>query len=91
MPVPMMNVRIVGVTMMQYRMGMEVIVRFFLIPMRVVRIMAMAVLVFKWFVPVRVLVSFRHVQPRAKSHQCSLGFVTPVTGGSSNPVWRFGF
>lgn len=70
MPVPMVNVRIVGMTMMQFRMSMAVTVGLRSLAMRVMRIMAMAMLVFEWFVPVWVLVSFRHVQPRTKSHQC---------------------
>jgi hypothetical protein len=57
--------------MMQCRMGVEVTVKFLNLAMRVVRVMTMAVLVFEWFVPVCVLVSFRHMQPRAKPHQCS--------------------
>lgn len=69
----MMNVRIVGVTMMHYRMGMGVTVRFLSIAMRVMRIMAMAMLVFEWFMPVCVLVPLRQMQPCAKSHQCGSG------------------
>ena len=70
MPVPMMNVRRVGVTMKQCRVGMEMTVGFRGMAMWVVHIMGMAVLVFEWFVPVGVLVSFRQMQPGAKSHQC---------------------
>lgn len=65
------NVRLGEMTMLLCRMGMKVAVRFFPVAMLVVCIMDMAVFVFQWFVPVGVLVSFRHMQPRAKSHRDS--------------------
>lgn len=71
MPVAMVDVWIMGVTMMQRLMGMEMAVRFRIVAMRVVRIMEMTVLMCQWLVPVFMRMPFRKVQPCAKPHQCS--------------------
>ena len=71
MPMSMVNVWIVGVTMVHGRVRVAVTMWFISIVMRMVCIMRMAMLMFERFMPMGVDVPFRQMEPQPEPHQNS--------------------
>ncbi len=76
MLVAVMDVRIVGVTVLQRSMHMRMVVRFFAVPWKAVVVMvmlvvAMTMLVCKGLVRMFMRMPLAHMQPDTQGHQCT--------------------
>lgn len=74
-PVPVMDIRVMGMTVGQRLMFMKVVMRFTLVPgkimgMLVMRVMRVPMLVGQWRMRMRVLVALDQVQPQSNGHEC---------------------